>query len=144
LLNKGLKMAPRRAKNDNDTFADRLNQLFERARARGEPLTNEDVEQRTGGLVTANHVWRMRSGRSQNPGLETLQALAGVFGVGLDYFAGREDGNDTAIRRALAQPEWRDLVTRLGTTQVSPRDAARLANIVEAFLAEYPEEEPST
>jgi transcriptional regulator with XRE-family HTH domain len=103
-------MTPRHARNTNATFSDRLNLLFERARARGEPLANEDVEQRTGGLVTANHVWRLRNGRSQNPGLETLQALADVFGVGLDYFAGREDDRDAAIQRALAQPKWRDLV----------------------------------
>ena len=120
-------------------FADRLNSLFERARARGEPLTNEDIERRTNGVVSANHVWRLRNGRNQNPGLETLQALAEVFGVALDYFAGRDDvGDEAAIHRALAQPEFRDLVARLGTARVSPRDAARLAGIVEAFLAEEP------
>ena len=117
------------------TFADRLNRLFDRARARGEPLTNEEVERRTGGLVSANHVWRLRNGRNQNPGLETLQALADVFGVSLDYFAGRDEaGDEGAIRRALAQPELRSLVARLGTAQVSPRDAARLAGIVDVFL----------
>jgi transcriptional regulator with XRE-family HTH domain len=118
-------------------FADRLNSLFERARARGESLTNEDIERRTGGLVSANHVWRLRNGRNQNPGLETVQALADVFGVALDYFAGRDEPSDeAAIRRALAQPEFRGLVARLGTTQVSQRDASRLAAIVEAFLAQ--------
>ena len=126
---------PHRAKPGPHAFAERLNLLFERAWLRGEPMTNEDVERLTHGAVSANHVWRLRSGRNPNPGLGTLQALAEVFGVALDYFAGREDaGDEAAIRRALAQPEFRDLVARLGTAQVSPRDAARLAGIVDAFL----------
>ena len=130
-------MAPRRGKSSGRAFADRLNKLFERAQARGEPLTNQDVERLTGGFITTNHVWRLRNGRNPNPGLETLQALAAVFGVALDYFAGHdEDSDEAAIRLALAQPELRGLVARLGTSQVSGRDAARLANIVEAFLAE--------
>jgi hypothetical protein len=36
--------------------------------------------------------------------------------------------------RALAQPELREVVVRLGTVQVSPRDAARLARIVDVLL----------
>jgi len=38
-------------------FGDRLNRLFERARARGQPLTNEDIERLTNGRIRANHVW---------------------------------------------------------------------------------------
>ena len=116
-------------------FADRLNRLFDRARVQGAPLSNEEVERRTGGVVSANHVWRLRNGRNQNPGLETLQALADVFNVSLDYFAGRdEESDEAAIHQALAQPELRSLVARLGTARVNPRDAARLAAIVEVFL----------
>lgn len=116
-------------------FADQLNRLFDRARARGEPLTNEEVERRTGGRLSANHVWRLRTGRNANPGLETLELLAGVFGVSLDYFAGRDnDADEAAIRRALAQPELRSIVTRLGTSDVSARDTARLSGIIDAFL----------
>jgi len=120
-----------------NAFGDRLNRLFERARAEGRPLTNEDVERLTNGRISANHVWRLRNGRNHNPGLDTLQLLAGVFGVALDYFGGGDDeGDEDAIRRALAQPELRGLVVRLGTAQVSPRDAARLAGIVEVLLAD--------
>ncbi len=121
-------------------FAERLNVLFERARARGQPLTNEDVERLTNGAITANHVWRLRNGRNANPTLETVQQLATAFGVSLDYFGGREDGtDDVAIRRALAQPELRHLVARLGTNVLDARDAARMAQIVEIFLGTTPE-----
>lgn len=116
-------------------FADRLNQLFERARAQGQPLTNEDIERLTNGRIRSNHVWRLRNGRNHNPGLDTLQLLTGVFGVALDYFAGHDDeGDEDVIRRALARPELRVLVTRLGTADVTPRDAARLARVLDAFL----------
>jgi transcriptional regulator with XRE-family HTH domain len=120
-----------------NTFGDRLNRLFERARERGRPLTNEDIERLTNGRISANHVWRLRHGRNHNPGLDTLQLLADVFGVALDYFGGYDDESDEgAIRRALAQPELREVVVRLGTVQVSPRDAARLARIVDVLLAD--------
>lgn len=120
-----------------NAFADRLNRLFKRARVRGQPLTNEDIERLTDGRISANHVWRLRHGRNHNSGLDTLQILAGVFGVALDYFGGYDDESDEgAIRRALAQPELREVVVRLGTVQVSPRDAARLARIVGVLLAD--------
>jgi len=120
-----------------NAFGDRLNRLFKRARAQGRPLTNEDIERLTNGRISANHVWRLRNGRNHNPGLDTLQILAGVFGVALDYFGGYDDEDDEgAIRRALAQPELRELVVRLGEVQVSPRDAARLARIVDVLLAD--------
>jgi len=118
-------------------FADRLNELFARARAQGRSLTNEDVERLTNGRISANHVWRLRNGRNHNPGLDTLQLLAGVFGVALDYFGGGDDeGDEDAIRRALARPELRVLVTRLGTADVTPRDAVRLAKVLDAFLGD--------
>ncbi len=118
-------------------FGDRLNRLFERARAQGQPLTNEDIERITNGRISANHVWRLRHGRNHNPGLDTLQLLAGVFGVALDYFGGYDDeGDEEAIRRALAQPELRAVVVRLATAQVSPRDAARVARIMDVLLAD--------
>ena len=120
-----------------NTFGDRLNRLFERARAQGQPLTNEDIERITNGRISANHVWRLRHGRNHNPGLDTLQLLAGVFGVALDYFGGYDDeGDEEAIRRALAQPELRAVVVRLATAQVSPRDAARVARIMDVLLAD--------
>ena len=120
---------------DKGTFAERLNLLFERARARGQPLTNEDVERLTNGAITANHVWRLRNGRNTNPTLETLQRLAAVFGVALDYFGGQDEAPDeAAIRRALAQPELRSLMARLGQNVLSADDTARMAQIVDIFL----------
>ena len=101
----------------------------------------------THGRISANHVWRLRNGRNHNPGLDTLQYLAGVFGVALDYFAGHDDeGDEDVIRRALARPELRVLVTRLGTADVTPRDAARLARVLDAFLddAAAPEDTDQT
>ncbi len=120
-----------------NAFGDRLNRLFKRARAQGRPLTNEDIERLTNGRISANHVWRLRHGRNHNPGLDTLQLLAGAFGVALDYFGGHDDeGDEEAIRRALTQPELREVVVRLATVQVSPRDAVRLARIMDVLLAD--------
>lgn len=118
-----------------ETFAERLNLLFERTRLLGKPLTNEDVERLSGGTISANYVWRLRSGRNPNPSLRTLEVLADVFGVGLDYFRGDVDDDDeAAIRRAAAQPDVRHLVARLGTQALKPEDAARMVEILEIFL----------
>jgi transcriptional regulator with XRE-family HTH domain len=123
-----------------ETFADRLNLLFERARAHGTPLTNEDVERLSKGAISANYVWRLRHSPHANPSLQTLEALADVFGVGLDYFRGKvDDADEAAIRRAVAQPDVRHLVARLGTRALSPRDAARMAEIMEIFLRDTQE-----
>lgn len=123
-----------------ETFADRLNLLFERARLRGQPLTNEDVERLSNGAITANYVWRLRNGRAINPSLQTLEVLADVFGVGLDYFRGHtEAADEAALRRAMAQPEVRHLVARMGTRAISPQDAARMAEILEIFLRDAQE-----
>lgn len=123
-----------------ETFADRLNLLFERARAQGMPLTNEDVERRSNGAITANYVWRLRHSPNANPSLQTLEVLANVFGVGLDYFRGKVDDDDeAAIRRAVAQPDVRHLIARLGTRALSPRDAMRMAEIMEIFLRDAQE-----
>ncbi len=96
------------------------------------------------GQGLSDHVWRLRNGRNLNPGLDTLQALANVFDVSLDFLASRDErDNEALIRRALAQPELRGLVARLGSAQVSPRDAARLAGIIDAFfLVDPPPGEP--
>jgi len=123
-----------------ETFADRLNLLFERARVQGNPLTNEDVERLSGGAISANYVWRLRSGRNPNPSLRTLEILADAFGVGLDYFRGDVDANEeAAIRRAAAQPDVRHFVARLGTRALKPEDVTRMAEILEIFLRDAQE-----
>jgi transcriptional regulator with XRE-family HTH domain len=123
-----------------ETFAQRLNLLFERARLQGTPLTNEDVERLSNGAITANYVWRLRHSPRANPTLQTLEALADVFGVGLDYFRGKvENDDEAAIRRAMAQPDVRHLVAKLGTQPLSPQDSARMAQIVEIFLRDTQE-----
>lgn len=58
-----------------------------------------------------------------------------MFGVALDYFGGQNEAPDeAAIRRALAQPELRSMMARLGRSVLSTDDATRMAQIVDIFL----------
>lgn len=128
-------------------FADRLNLLFERARSQGHPLSNQDVERLTHGALSANHIWRLRNGYNQNPSLETIQLLADLFGVSLDFFRGHDDvSEDDAVRRALAQPELRSMVARLGLIHgvMHPRDVARLAQIIDLFVRDIDDDRRSS
>ena len=70
-----------------DTFASKLNRLFEKkTKSDGTQYVAEEVQVMTGGVITASHIWRLRSGSSANPTFTKIQALCDFFGVDANYF----------------------------------------------------------
>ena len=70
------------------SLAEKVDWLFRtRLSARGRQYTYGQVQRATGNRVTASYVWRLRTGAMSNPGLSTLETLAGFFEVPLSYFA---------------------------------------------------------
>ena len=70
-----------------ETFAARLRYLFAATRRRdGSRWTLNAVARATGGRVSAQQVYALYTGQSANPMLETIRALAEVFGVEPEYF----------------------------------------------------------
>lgn len=97
------------------------------------------IERRTGEDISATTVWKLRTGRADNPQLKTLTALARFFNVPIGYFGADDDSSavaDELVARALLDdpyvggealraliglpPETRELVTEF------IRTAARL------------------
>jgi transcriptional regulator with XRE-family HTH domain len=80
---------------DRGVFADRLNKLFDRIRhPSGREYSLKEIADGTARVgptaVTHQHLSRLRSGASRNPGLDQINAIAGVFGVNPKYFVGEE------------------------------------------------------
>lgn len=72
-----------------ESFAAKLNQLFEEKRKPdGTHYTQTEVVEKTNGILTRVYLWRLRTGRANNPGLHVISALAAFFGVDPSYFFG--------------------------------------------------------
>lgn len=81
---------------DHGDFADRLNKLFDLIRhPSGREYSLKEIADgttRTGPVtVTSQHLSKLRSGGSRNPGLEQINAISAVFGVDPKYFVGKPE-----------------------------------------------------
>ncbi|TQM70569.1 hypothetical protein FHX41_4299 [Actinomadura hallensis] len=89
----------------------------------GPPRNNVEtaaaIARATGEDISSTTVWKLRTGRQENPQLRTLTALASFFGVPLGFFGFPAEsapiGDDlvlTALRRAVEQGAVRPEVLR--------------------------------
>jgi transcriptional regulator with XRE-family HTH domain len=85
---------------DQVTLAERLEKLFDEVRKPdGKKYTQAEVVAGTQGVLTRVYLWKLRTGRAANPSFHVVQALAGFFGVDVDYFARSEaDAAEEATR----------------------------------------------
>ncbi|MFA1549539.1 hypothetical protein [Actinomadura chokoriensis] len=97
----------------------------------GPPRNNVEtaaaIAQATGEDISSTTVWKLRTGRQENPQLKTLTALATFFGVPIGFFgfAGESEpiGDDLtikALRRDVEQGVIRPEVLR-ALVDLSPR-----------------------
>jgi transcriptional regulator with XRE-family HTH domain len=74
-----------------DTFAAKLNRLFEEKRKLdGSSYTQMEVIAKTKKVLSRVQLWKLRTGQADNPGIQVVQALADFFGVEPSYFFGHE------------------------------------------------------
>jgi transcriptional regulator with XRE-family HTH domain len=52
----------------------------------GREYSYGDVEEMADGMVTRTSIWKVRTGRTKNPGQKMLQALSTAFQVPANYF----------------------------------------------------------
>jgi transcriptional regulator with XRE-family HTH domain len=112
-------------------LASRIDELFRTARRPdGRRYTYEQVarelERRSGLVVSASYLWRLRSGKSNNPTLNHIQALAAFFRVCPQYFFGddtRPLAQDQQLEDALRDPRVRDIAVELRGLSASSLDA---------------------
>ena len=78
-----------------DDIAERLDLLFRTVtKEGGKEYSYREIEELAGGAITSTSIWKLRTGRTQNPSLKTLQALATAFQVPVSYFFVEEVSKD--------------------------------------------------
>ncbi|MCT9934945.1 XRE family transcriptional regulator [Planotetraspora sp. A-T 1434] len=60
------------------------------------------ISEATGEELSSTTIWKLRTGRSDNPQLKTLKALATFFGVPIGYFGDDDEGEATADQIAAS------------------------------------------
>lgn len=126
------------------TLMDALNTLIARKAARDGEHTVADqvIGEQIGKSRTT--VWKLRTGQELNPKIETLEALAGFFGVKVAYFldderaaATEEQLDSLAAARRLQEAAERSGVkginARLGS--LSPESLLAVAKLIEELGA---------
>jgi transcriptional regulator with XRE-family HTH domain len=69
-----------------ESFAEKLNRLFKTiTKPDGEEFSPEELQVATKG-ITASYIYRLRSGRSTNPSIDKVKAIADFFGINPSYF----------------------------------------------------------
>lgn len=76
--------------NPSSSLAQRLERLFATVRRRDErPMSNavaaKAITEKTGVSISAAYLWQLRSGKSTNPTVEPLRAIAEFFGISPSY-----------------------------------------------------------
>jgi transcriptional regulator with XRE-family HTH domain len=78
-----------------DDIAERLDLLFRTVtKEGGKEYSYREIEELAGGAITSTSIWKLRTGRTQNPSLKTLQALSAAFEVPVAYFFTEEVTED--------------------------------------------------
>ena len=72
------------------SLAARLERLFDTMRRRdARPMSNaaaaKAITEKTGVSISAAYLWQLRSGKSTNPTVEPLRAIAEFFGISASY-----------------------------------------------------------
>ncbi|MBE2196746.1 MAG: helix-turn-helix transcriptional regulator [Anaerolinea sp.] len=83
---------------------DRVKELRERLQ-----ISQLELAERVG--VSAQHIYRIESGRRDNPTAETLIRLSKEFGVSVDYLLGLVDDPHMNLQEADMTPEERNLLS---------------------------------
>jgi transcriptional regulator with XRE-family HTH domain len=129
-----------------DTFAGKLNRLFEVLRpAGGKPVTTREIARRVaeqGGSISPGYISELRNGVKTKPGMEHVAYLAGAFGISAGYFtdpevADRVDAELDRLEEHHRSSRLVDLAERTASLDASDRVA--LAALVDRYLQERDE-----
>ncbi|MFI7033480.1 XRE family transcriptional regulator [Microbispora rosea] len=98
----------RSAANTTRSLADKIEWLIQNRWPAGNrpPKNNLEaaaaISEATGEELSSTTIWKLRTGRSDNPQLKTLKALARFFGVPIGYFGDDEDAEAMADQVAAS------------------------------------------
>lgn len=83
---------------------DRVRELRERLQ-----ISQQELADRLG--VSAQHIYRIESGRRDNPTADTLMRLSKEFGVSVDYLLGLVDDPHANLQETDMTPSERNLLS---------------------------------
>jgi len=117
------------------TLAEKIEYLFQNVHpGKDRPYTLEEVVAKAremgGPTISLGFLWNLRNGKSDNPTVQHLQALAGVFNVPVEFFI-----NDDVAARLAPQLKLLALLQERGVTDVALRAADLGPAAREALLA---------
>lgn len=76
------------------TFAQKLDRLFKTVtKPNGEEYSLEEIQVATNKAITTSYIYRLRTGKSTNPTMDKVKALADFFGVDPAYFFSEEEAD---------------------------------------------------
>lgn len=79
-----------------ETFAEKLDRLFKTiTKPNGEEYSPEEIQAATGKAITSSYIYRLRAGKSANPTIDKVKALADFFGIDPGYFLSDEKTEPT-------------------------------------------------
>ena len=71
----------------SETFAEKLDRLFMTiTKPDGEEYSPEEIQAATDKAITSSYIYRLRAGKSKNPTIDKVKALADFFGIDPAYF----------------------------------------------------------
>jgi transcriptional regulator with XRE-family HTH domain len=117
------------------TLAEKIEYLFQHVHpGKDRPYTLEEVvaraRERGGPTISLGYLWALRNGKSDNPTIQHLQALGGVFDVPVEFFF-----NDDVTARLAPQLKLLALLQERGVTAIALRAADLAPAARETLLA---------
>ena len=118
-----------------ETLAEKIEYLFQTVHpGKEQPYTLEEVVAKArdlgGPTISLGYLWNLRNGKSDNPTIQHLQALAGVFDVPVEFFI-----NDDVTKRLAPQLKLLALLQERGVTSLALRAADLSPAARETLLA---------
>ncbi len=123
---------------NNDSFAEKLNTLFEtKTKPDGARYTQEELIRASGGALTRVYLWKLRTGRATNPGLSVVKAIADFFGVGVDYFFEESPRKTTPPTDLVEQVSKNGLATQIAmrSTKLDEEGKKKVLEMIDYILS---------
>lgn len=114
-------------------FAEKLNQLLEvKRKPDGTKYSQTEIIEGTQGVLTRVYLWKLRKGRSSNPGFHVIKAIADFFKVAPSYFF---EDDDRATSKATLVIE-NELVKQIAlrATMLNEDEKKHILDMIEFIL----------
>lgn len=117
---------------DDEMVAEKVDSLFKSfpKDSEGNEYSYRDVEEGTGGAVTATTVWKLRTGRIHRPSLQVIEALCKFFGVPISYFSSEKPPSEEYLRNLKLATRMRRAMVKEAALQISDLDDAAIQDLL--------------